>query len=1078
MATEGRPIGNLVINTTLNDAGVNRGITGLRNNLKTARTATKATVQEFKAMGDELTASKKKVEGLSNELSIQEKIVEEYRKSYEKQVQLYGEGSQQAQKYAQRLNTQIQSYHSLEGSLRRAQMQYQRLEQAQSQASESAEGLTDSQRKIGDASGDAGGKVSKFSSFIKVGLVGALTAGVASVGALTAAIGGLGAKMALDTQAAQGEIRAQLGLTEKEAQKVASSAKSLWADGFGDSVGEAKNALVNVKQNVKSLKGATDDTVKEVTKGTLTIAKAFDQDGNDITKSINAMQNSFDGLSTDAAMDMITSGFQKGLDYSGEFLDSINEYSNQFAAAGFSTQRMFSVFQAGAESGAFQLDKVGDLIKEMNIRLSDGTADEAMQSLSKHTQDLYAQFKKTGKGGDLVFSAVMKDIDGMKNKSDAYKIGQQIMGTQFEDLGQKGVSALANIENSFSNTSGATKKAGQALQDNFGTRLKKIGRSALASLEPIGNGVLSLLEPVMSGLESGMKSLEPTFNNIANAGKNLKTIFSGIMDVFNGDTSKGADKLMDFFPVLTVQTIIDGINNIKTAFSGFKQQAQPIISNMKASFDAMKPTFSALGTIASQVFGTLGPLVKQALGGVMSFIGQLTGQWKSFWQQNGSVITQALQNVWSIVQFVMPAILAIISSVWGNIKGVITGAISIIQGVILVFSGLLTGDFSKMWEGIKKIFSGAIKIVWNAIQLSFFGKILGGAKALGAGLKGIFPKMWGWIKSLFKDGATNAGKMFSFLKDKAMKIVTDMKSSISKKFSEIIEGAKALPKKMGQGIKDMAGKALDGIKYLANKMTKKLGGVVNGVIGGVNWVLGKIGVDEKSQIPKWDVPQYAKGTSGHPGGPAILGDGYKHEPFMTPDGKIGISPNVPTLMNLPRGTQVMGGDDAEKMFGGSIPFYKDGTGGNWFTKMWGKAKDIALDVYDYVSNPSKLLNKVLEKIGVSAPKMSGGFGQIAVNGFKFIKDKAIKFIKDKIADYGSFEGAGGTAAVKKWVAQALNIKGLGSEYASALETIAMKESGGNPNVVNRWDSNWKAGHPSQGLMQFIPSTFNANKEPG
>lgn len=62
---------------------------------------------------------------------------------------------------------------------------------------------------------------------------------------------------------------------------------------------------------------------------------------------------------------------------------------------------------------------------------------------------------------------------------------------------------------------------------------------------------------------------------------------------------------MDFFPVLTVQTIIDGINNIKTAFSGFKQQAQPIISNMKASFDAMKPTFSALGTIASQVLELL-----------------------------------------------------------------------------------------------------------------------------------------------------------------------------------------------------------------------------------------------------------------------------------------------------------------------------------------------------------------------------------------------------------------------------------------------------------------------------------------
>ncbi|MGW7626970.1 phage tail tape measure protein [Bacillus subtilis] len=1076
MATEGRPIGNLVINTTLNDAGVNRGITGLRNNLKTARTATKATVQEFKAMGDELTASKKQVEGLSNELSIQERIVEEYRKSYEKQVELYGEGSQQAQKYAQRLNTQIQSYHSLEGSLRRAQMQYQRLEQAQSQASESADELTDSQREIGNASGDAGGKVSKFSSFIKVGLVGALTAGIAGVTGLTAAVGAMGAKMALDTQKSQGEFRAQLGLTKDEAKDLTKVATSVWKDGFGENMDVVKDALKQVRQNIR---GLSDKDLKDVTKGAITLSETFDADVNEVTRAGNNIMKGF-GVESQKAFDLMTYGAQKGLNFSNEMFDNLSEYSPLFGKMGFSAEEYFQLLTKGSQAGVYNLDYINDVMKEFQIRVKDGSdsTSGAMAQLSGSTQKVWSQFLK-GKGTVKdVSNAVLGELKGMKDQVKANNIGVALYGTKWEDLEADAMYALGGINGKIGDVNGKTKEAGKALQDNFGARLKKIGRSALSALLPIGNGLLDVLEPVMAGLESGMKSLEPTFNNIANAGKNLKTIFSGVMDVFNGDTSKGADKLMDFFPVLTVQTIIDGINNIKTAFSGFKQQAQPIISNMKASFDAMKPTFSTLGTIASQVFGTLGPLVKQALGGVMSFIGQLTGQWKSFWQQNGSVITQALQNVWSIVQFVMPAILAIISSVWGNIKGVITGAISIIQGVILVFSGLLTGDFSKMWEGIKKIFSGAIKIVWNAIQLSFFGKILGGAKALGAGLKGIFPKMWGWIKSLFKDGATNAGKMFSFLKDKAMKIVTDMKSSISKKFWEIIEGAKALPKKMGQGIKDMAGKALDGIKYLANKMTKKLGGVVNGVIGGVNWVLGKIGVDEKSQIPKWDVPQYAKGTSGHPGGPAILGDGYKHEPFMTPDGKIGISPNVPTLMNLPRGTQVMGGDDAEKMFGGSIPFYKDGTGGNWFTKMWGKAKDIALDVYDYVSNPSKLLNKVLEKIGVSAPKMSGGFGQIAVNGFKFIKDKAIKFIKDKIADYGSFEGAGGTAAVKKWVAQALNIKGLGSEYASALETIAMKESGGNPNVVNRWDSNWKAGHPSQGLMQFIPSTFNANKEPG
>ncbi|BET51763.1 hypothetical protein RGQ21_67450 [Kitasatospora aureofaciens] len=39
------------------------------------------------------------------------------------------------------------------------------------------------------------------------------------------------------------------------------------------------------------------------------------------------------------------------------------------------------------------------------------------------------------------------------------------------------------------------------------------------------------------------------------------------------------------------------------------------------------------------------------------------------------------------------------------------------------------------------------------------------------------------------------------------------------------------------------------------------------------------------------------------------------------------------------------------------------------------------------------------------------------------------------------------------------------------------ESGGNPKAINLWDINAKMGHPSQGLMQTIPSTFNAYAGP-
>ncbi|MFF7729559.1 hypothetical protein [Streptomyces sp. NPDC008001] len=39
------------------------------------------------------------------------------------------------------------------------------------------------------------------------------------------------------------------------------------------------------------------------------------------------------------------------------------------------------------------------------------------------------------------------------------------------------------------------------------------------------------------------------------------------------------------------------------------------------------------------------------------------------------------------------------------------------------------------------------------------------------------------------------------------------------------------------------------------------------------------------------------------------------------------------------------------------------------------------------------------------------------------------------------------------------------------------ESGGDPNMVNNWDSNAKAGDPSKGLLQVIGSTFNAYAGP-
>ncbi|MDN0193644.1 LysM peptidoglycan-binding domain-containing protein [Streptomyces sp. S.PNR 29] len=62
-----------------------------------------------------------------------------------------------------------------------------------------------------------------------------------------------------------------------------------------------------------------------------------------------------------------------------------------------------------------------------------------------------------------------------------------------------------------------------------------------------------------------------------------------------------------------------------------------------------------------------------------------------------------------------------------------------------------------------------------------------------------------------------------------------------------------------------------------------------------------------------------------------------------------------------------------------------------------------------------------------------------------------------------------------WINQALDImaqKGIPGSYDGIYRNI-MRESSGNPQAINNWDSNAAAGTPSKGLLQVIDPTFQA-----
>lgn len=71
-------------------------------------------------------------------------------------------------------------------------------------------------------------------------------------------------------------------------------------------------------------------------------------------------------------------------------------------------------------------------------------------------------------------------------------------------------------------------------------------------------------------------------------------------------------------------------------------------------------------------------------------------------------------------------------------------------------------------------------------------------------------------------------------------------------------------------------------------------------------VIGAMGAIQVATILATPIPSYADGTQGndrHPGGAALVGDAGKHEVIMY-SGKAWITPDTPTLVDIPKGAQV------------------------------------------------------------------------------------------------------------------------------------------------------------------------------
>lgn len=152
--------------------------------------------------------------------------------------------------------------------------------------------------------------------------------------------------------------------------------------------------------------------------------------------------------------------------------------------------------------------------------------------------------------------------------------------------------------------------------------------------------------------------------------------------------------------------------------------------------------------------------------------------------------------------------------------------------------------------------------------------------------------------------------------------------------------------------------------------------------------------------------------------------------------------------------------------------------GGWLggaaSSVTGAVKGAADFLTDPVAKAKKMLLGTLKggNLGSSPwAKLATRLPRLAVDGLL----EAVKKVG------GSFLGAiglgpSGGSGVKRWTQVVLTALRMVGQVPGMLDITLRRmnqESGGNPNIVNRWDSNWKAGHPSVGLMQVIGPTFRA-----
>lgn len=477
---------------------------------------------------------------------------------------------------------------------------------------------------LGDSIDKASAKMGSFAKYAG----GTAAAGIGgAVGGFTAAAG----KEFIEMDTAFSHLEARTNATGKELEALKNTSKTLYSEGFGENIPQISSDLSILAGQFKNL---SEKQLTSMGKGIYTVTELWGQDFNEVSRTVSVLQKNFDGLSETDALDAITYGFQNGMDFSGELLDTLREYAPQFNEMGMSVENMMAVLQAGTDAGAWNLDKVGDAIKESHLRMGalDKATVEAYKSMGFNAEEYVGKISEGGEIGNKAFQEVVSELMKVEDATLRNQLATDLFGTQYEDLQEKVIFAMTDATNATVDFGGATEEASKKMHDNFGVKMTKTWNTLKIKMAEAFEdaGGQELLDSIATGAQNLVPKITDMVGKIVEFGTavrdnwgTIKPILSTLIFAIGGfSAALGALKV--------VTGVISIFGKLKTIIGGVKIAFGLLSTVMRLSpFGLIITLVTAVITIGVKLWqnwdivkekaGALWDKVKEVFGGIFEW---------------------------------------------------------------------------------------------------------------------------------------------------------------------------------------------------------------------------------------------------------------------------------------------------------------------------------------------------------------------------------------------------------------------------------------------------------------------------